>query len=150
MSNIPVIVSAVRTPIASFRKAFVSLTAPQLGAVAIQHAVERAGLTGDHVTDVIMGNVLSAGAGQAPARQAAKGAGLPESVCCTTINKVCASGTKAVTLAAQAIKLGDADVVVAGGMESMSNVPYYMPALRAGQGYGNTVSVRVCLRAAWL
>lgn len=141
MSAIPVIVSACRTPIGSFRKAFQSLTAPQLGAVAIQSAVERAGIEPSQVTDVIMGNVLSAGSGQAPARQAAKGAGLPDSVCCTTVNKVCASGTKTVALAAQAIKCGDADIVVAGGMESMSNVPYYMPNLRAGTGYGNTMAL---------
>lgn len=132
-----VIVSAVRTPIGSFQGALASLTAPQLGAVVIKEAVSRAGIKPEDVSEVIMGNVLPAGEGQAPARQSAIYAGLPKSVPCMTINKVCGSGLKAVMLAVQAIIAGDAEVVVAGGMESMSNVPYYLPKARTGYRMGN-------------
>ncbi|MBI5404480.1 MAG: thiolase family protein [Ignavibacteriae bacterium] len=132
-----VIVSAVRTPIGSFQGALSSLTAPQLGAIAIKEAVSRAGIKNEDVSEVIMGCVLPAGVGQAPARQAAIYAGLPESVPCLTINKVCGSGLKSVMLGAQAIMCGDADVVVAGGMESMSNVPYYLDKARTGYRMGN-------------
>ncbi|CAG2107500.1 unnamed protein product [Medioppia subpectinata] len=119
------IVAVARTPLGSFRGSLSGLTAPQLGSVAIKGAIERAGIAAKDVDEVFYGNVLTAGLGQAPARQAALGAGLPVSVPCTTVNKVCASGMKAIAFAAQAIRLGDADVVVAGGMESMSNTPYY-------------------------
>lgn len=136
-----VIVSAVRTPIGSFGGALQTLSAPQLGAIAIKGAIAKAGLSPDQVTDVIMGCVLQANLGQAPARQAAKLAQLPDGVNCTTVNKVCASGMKAIAIAAQAILLGDAEVVVAGGMESMSNVPFYAAQARWGQKYGNSVLV---------
>jgi acetyl-CoA C-acetyltransferase len=132
------VVAAVRTPIGSFGGALKSLTATQLGAAAIRSAVERAGLKPEQVQDVLMGCVIQANLGQAPARQAAKFAGLPDQVNCTTVNKVCASGMKAVSQAAQSIALGDADIVVAGGMESMSNVPFYTENLRWGNKYGNT------------
>lgn len=132
-----VIVSAVRTPIGSFQGVLANLTAPQLGAIVIKEAVNRAGIKPEDVSEVIMGNVLPAGEGQAPARQAAIYAGLPKSTPCMTINKVCGSGLKAVMLAAQAIIAGDADVVVAGGMESMSNVPYYLTKARTGYRMGN-------------
>ncbi|MCX6158371.1 MAG: thiolase family protein [Ignavibacteriae bacterium] len=132
-----VIVSAVRTPIGSFQGALAGFTAPQLGALVIKEAVKRAGIKPEDVSEVIMGNVLPAGEGQAPARQAAIYAGLPKSTPCMTINKVCGSGLKAVMLAAQAIIAGDAEVVVAGGMESMSNVPYYLPKARTGYRMGN-------------
>lgn len=134
-----VIVSAVRTPIGSFQGALSSLTAPQLGAIAIKETVSRAGIKNEDVSEVIMGCVLPAGVGQAPARQAAIYAGLPESVPCLTINKVCGSGLKSVMLGAQAIICGDAEVVIAGGMESMSNVPYYLEKARAGYRMGNGV-----------
>ncbi|MFH0992322.1 MAG: acetyl-CoA C-acetyltransferase [bacterium] len=132
-----VIVSGCRTPIASFLGSLSSLPAPKLGAIVIEDALRRAGLSKDHVQEVIMGNVLSAGVGQAPARQAALFAGLPDTVECMTINKVCGSGLKAVMLAAQAIRLGDADVVVAGGMESMSNTPYLLEKGREGYRMGH-------------
>jgi len=132
-----VILSGVRTPIGAFQGALGSLTAPQLGATAIQGALAAAGVDAGQVDEVLMGNVLSAAIGQAPARQAALGAGLPQSVPCTTINKVCGSGMKAVMMAAQAIALGDAQVVVAGGMESMTNAPYALPQARAGYRMGN-------------
>jgi acetyl-CoA C-acetyltransferase len=132
------IISAVRTPIGSFGGALKEFSATQLGAIAIKAAVEKAGIKPTDVQDVLMGCVLQANLGQAPARQAAKFAGLPDSVNCTTINKVCASGMKAIAQAAQSILLGDADIVVAGGMESMSNVPFYSDALRWGNKYGNT------------
>ncbi len=132
------IISAVRTPIGSFGGVLKELSATQLGAIAIKAAVEKAGITGEMVNDVLMGCVLQANLGQAPARQASKLAGLPDHVNCTTINKVCASGMKAIASAAQSIALGDADIVVAGGMESMSNVPYYVPQLRWGNKYGTT------------
>lgn len=133
-----VIVSAVRTPIGSFGGVLKSLTATQLGAVAIKGAIEKAGIKPEQVQDVLMGSVIQANLGQAPARQAAKFAGLPNEVNCTTVNKVCASGMKAIAQAAQSIALGDADIVVAGGMESMSNVPFYVDSLRWGNKYGNT------------
>ena len=132
------ILSAVRTPLGSFGGSLKSLTATQLGAVAIKGAIEKAGIAAKDVQDVLMGCVLQANLGQAPARQAAKFAGLPDTVNCTTVNKVCASGMKAIALAAQSILLGDAEIVVAGGMESMSNVPFYTDSLRWGNKYGNT------------
>ncbi|TXJ23017.1 MAG: acetyl-CoA C-acyltransferase [Chitinophagaceae bacterium] len=132
-----VIVSAVRTPIGSFGGALKALSATQLGAAAIKAAVAKAGIKPEQVQDVLMGAVLQANLGQAPARQAAKFAGLPDNVNCTTINKVCASGMKSIALAAQSILLGDADIVVAGGMESMSNTPFYAPAMRWGNKYGD-------------
>ncbi len=132
-----VVLSGVRTPIGSFQGSLTALTAPQLGAHAIKAALERAGVAPDKVDEVYMGNVLSAGIGQAPARQASKGAGIPDSVPCTTINKVCGSGMKTVMLAAQAIKLGDANVMVAGGMESMTNAPYLLDKAREGYRMGN-------------
>ena len=132
------IVSAVRTPIGSFGGALKDLSATQLGAMAIKAAIERAGIKPEMVNEVLMGCVLQANLGQAPARQAAKFAGLPDNVVCTTVNKVCASGMKAIAQGVQSILLGDSDVVVAGGMESMSNVPFYVPNLRWGNKYGNT------------
>ncbi len=132
------IVSAVRTPMGSFGGALASISAPKLGAIAIKEAVKRAGINADQVQEVYMGNVLQANVGQAPATQAAKFAGLPD-VPTTTINKVCASGMKAVMLAAQSIQLGDNDIVVAGGMESMSNVPFYLDKARTGYKLGNQV-----------
>ena len=132
------IVSAVRTPIGSFGGSLKSFTAPQLGAIAIKAAVERAGLKPEHIEEVLMGCVIQANIGQAPARQAAKFAGLPDNVICTTVNKVCASGMKAIMQGAQSILLGDADVLVAGGMESMSNIPFYVDSMRWGNKYGNT------------
>ncbi|MEP3386912.1 MAG: acetyl-CoA C-acyltransferase [Reichenbachiella sp.] len=131
------IVSAVRTPIGSFGGSLSSLSATKLGSIAIQGALEKAGVKAESVDEVFMGNVVSAGLGQAPARQAAIGAGIGYNVPCTTINKVCASGMKSVMLGAQSIMLGHADVIVAGGMESMSNVPYYVPKARYGHGYGH-------------
>lgn len=121
-----VIVGAKRTPIGSFGGALASIPAPQLGAIAIKAAMEEAGIKPEMVNEVLMGNVLQAGVGQAPARQAALGAGIPNTVPCTTVNKVCSSGMKAIMQGAQAIMLGDADVVVAGGMENMSSVPHYL------------------------
>ncbi len=132
------IISALRTPIGSFGGSLKSFTATQLGAIAIKGAVEKAGVQPEAVNDVLMGCVMQANLGQAPARQAAKFAGLPNEVNCTTINKVCASGMKAIAQAAQSIMLGDADIVVAGGMESMSNVPFYTDSMRWGNKYGNT------------
>ncbi|HVX28303.1 MAG TPA: acetyl-CoA C-acyltransferase [Parafilimonas sp.] len=135
------IVSAVRTPIGSFGGALKDFSATQLGAVAIKAAVEKAGIKPEDVQEVLMGCVLQANLGQAPARQASMLAGLPNKVVCTTVNKVCASGMKAITQAAQSIMLGDADIIVAGGMESMSNVPYYSPKLRWGNKYGDVTLV---------
>jgi acetyl-CoA C-acetyltransferase len=132
-----VIVGAARTPIGAFLGSLASVTAPRLGAVAIRAALERAGVQPTAVDEVVMGNVLQAGVGQAPARQAAIYGGLPETTPCWTLNKVCGSGLKAVISGAQAIALGDADVVVAGGMESMSNVPYYDRSARTGARMGN-------------
>jgi acetyl-CoA C-acetyltransferase len=132
-----VVVGAARTPIGSFLGSLANVTAPRLGAVAIREALRRAGVEPSAVDEVIMGNVLQAGEGQAPARQAAIYAGLPETTPCWTLNKVCGSGLKAVISGAQAIALGDAEVVVAGGMESMSNVPYYDRAARQGARMGD-------------
>lgn len=132
-----VILAATRTPIGAFMGALSSLSAPQLGAVVIKDAVQRAGIQPSDVSEVIMGNVLTAGVGQAPARQAAIFAGLPDSVPCMTINKVCGSGLKSVMLADQAIRCGDADIVVAGGQESMTNAPYLLPNARGGYKMGN-------------
>lgn len=129
-----VIVGVARTPIGSFAGALATISAPKLGSIAISGALERAHVKASDVGEVIMGNVISAGAGQAPARQAAKGAGCSDSVCCTTVNKVCASGMKAITLGAQSIMLGNHSVVVAGGMESMSNIPYISRTARKGSG----------------
>lgn len=131
------IVSAVRTPIGSFGGSLKDISATRLGAIAIKAAVEKAGIDAAEVQEVLMGSVIQAGLGQAPARQAAMFAGLPNTVQCTTVNKVCASGMKAIMQAAQSIMLGDADVIVAGGMESMSNVPYYSPNTRWGNKYGD-------------
>lgn len=131
------IVSAVRTPIGSFGGSLKDFTAPQLGAIAIKAAVEKAGIQPSNVQEVLMGCVIQANTGQAPARQASKFAGLPDSVIATTINKVCASGMKAIAQAAQSILLGDADIIVAGGMESMSNVPFYSANMRWGNKYGD-------------
>jgi len=136
--NEVVIVAAVRTPMGSFGGSLRSLSATQLGALAIKGAIEKAGIDAALVTDVFMGSVLQANLGQAPARQAAKFAGLPDAVNCTTVNKVCASGMKAVSMAVQHIMLGDASVVVAGGMESMSNVPFYTDSMRWGNKYGHS------------
>ena len=140
------IVSACRTPIGSFRGALSSVPATQLGAIAVREAVRRAGILNNDVQEVIMGNVISAGIGQAPARQAAIFAGLPTSVECTTVNKVCGSGLKSVMLGTQAIMLGDADVVVAGGMESMSNAPYLLEKAREGYKMGNAELVDSLLK----
>ncbi len=137
MAREVVIVSAVRTPIGSFGGALAEITATQLGATAVKAAVERAGVDPKLISEVYMGNVLQANVGQAPARQAARFAGLPDEVHCTTVNKVCASGMKATMLATQGILLGDNDVVVAGGMESMSQTPFYVEKARYGYRYGH-------------
>jgi acetyl-CoA C-acetyltransferase len=136
-----VIVSAARTPVGSFNGLLSSVPATRLGSIAIGGALKETQLNGDQVDEVIMGNVLSAGLGQAPARQASLGAGLPQSVGCTTVNKVCGSGLKAVMLAHQAIVAGDVDMVIAGGMESMSNAPYLLMKARSGyhMGHGELV-----------
>jgi acetyl-CoA C-acetyltransferase len=131
------IISAVRTPMGSFGGTLKDFSATKLGAIAIKGAVEKASVKPELINDVLMGCVMQANLGQAPARQAAKFAGLPSEVNCTTINKVCASGMKAIAQAAQSILLGDADIVVAGGMESMSNVPFYIDSMRWGNKYGN-------------
>ena len=141
MAKTVYIVSAVRTPLGSFGGSLKDFTAPQLGAIAIKGALDKIGLDGTLVDAVYMGSVIQANLGQAPSRQAAKFAGLPDKVNCTTINKVCASGMKAIAQATQDILLGDADVVIAGGMESMSNVPFYVPAMRWGNKYGDTAMV---------
>lgn len=135
MNNKVVIVSAIRTPIGSFMGGLSSLSATQLGSAAIKGALEKINLDPTTVQEVFMGNVVQAGVGQAPARQAALGAGLPDSVPATTVNKVCASGMKAVMQAAQSIALGDAEIIVAGGMESMSNIPHYVN-MRSGTKFG--------------
>lgn len=135
------ILSAVRTPMGSFGGSLKEISATQLGAIAIKGALARAGISPEMVQEVLMGCVLQANLGQAPARQAAKFAGLPNEVNCTTVNKVCASGMKAIALATQSILLGDADIVVAGGMESMSNVPFYSPQLRWGNKYGDVTLI---------
>ena len=131
-----VILGAARTPIGAFLGGLAPLTAPKLGAIAIRCALERAGVRPDQVDEVFMGNVVQAGVGQAPARQAALGAGVPNSVPCTTINKVCGSGLKSVMLAATQIAAGEATLIVAGGMESMSNAPYLVRGLRTGLALG--------------
>jgi acetyl-CoA C-acetyltransferase len=138
MNKTVYIVSAVRTPMGSFGGVLKDVPAPQLGATAIKAALEKAGVQPDQVDEVLMGCVIQANVGQAPARQAAKAAGLPDKVVCTTINKVCASGMKAIMQGAQSILLGDTDIVVAGGMENMSAVPYYLPTMRWGNKYGET------------
>lgn len=132
-----VIVEAKRTPIGSFGGSLASFTAPELGSTAILELLKSSGISADQVQEVVMGNVLTAGIGQAPARQAALKAGLSQKTPSTTVNKVCASGMKAIMIAADQIRLGDADVVVAGGMESMTNVPYYLPKHRYGSKYGH-------------
>lgn len=137
MSKEVYIVSAVRTPMGSFGGTLAGIPATKLGAIAIKGALDKIKLDPKLVNEVFMGSVLQANLGQAPARQAAKFAGLPDNVNCTTVNKVCASGMKSISLAAQAIMLGDADVVVAGGMESMSQVPFYLENNRWGAKYGN-------------
>jgi acetyl-CoA C-acetyltransferase len=136
-----VILAATRTPIGRFLGGLSPLSAPQLGAIAIRAAVERAGIDPADITDVIFGNVVQGGVGQAPARQAAIHAGLPAAVSALTVNKVCGSGLAAVMLAAQAIKAGDAEVIVAGGQESMSNAPYYNYGMRSGTKLGNQTLV---------
>ena len=133
-----IIAAAVRTPLGSWGGALKDFTATRLGAIAIKAAIERAGIKPEDVDEVLMGCVLQANLGQAPARQASRFAGLPDNVICTTVNKVCASGMKAVSQGAQAILLGDADIVVAGGMESMTNVPFYNPKQRWGSKFGDT------------
>src|SRR3982750_3090702 len=132
-----VIISAARTPTGKFQGLLKDLKAPELGAIAIKEAIKRAGVDPAAVDEVIMGCVVQAGIGQAPARQAALKAGLPPEVSALTVNMVCGSGLRAVALAPQAVKLGDMDVVVAGGMESMSNIPYAMPGARDGYRMGN-------------
>ena len=140
-SRIPVIVSAVRTPIGRFLGGLSPLSAPELGGIAIREAVRRAGVSLDDIDEVIMGNVIQGGVGQAPARQAMLKGGIPSSVSAVTINKVCGSGLKSVMLASQAIKAGDLQVAVAGGMESMSNAPYYMYGMRNGVKAGDQTLV---------
>src|SRR5271168_545487 len=132
-----VIVAGVRTPVGKFQGALSSYSAPQLGAMVVREAVRRAGLEPTQIDECIMGNVLPAGLGQNPARQAAIFGGLPPEVAALTINKVCGSGLKAVALAAQAVQTGNAEFVVAGGMESMSNAPYLLPQARKGYRLGN-------------
>ncbi len=135
------IVSAVRTPIGGWGGSLKDFSATKLGSIAIKGAIERAGINASEINEVYMGCVLQSNLGQAPARQAARFAGVPDNVPCTTINKVCASGMKAVMLGAQSIMLGDADTVVAGGMESMSNVPFYNENMRWGNKYGNVTVI---------
>ena len=135
------IISAVRTPIGSFGGSLKDIPAPKLGAIAIKGAIEKAGIQPTDVQDVLMGSVIQANLGQAPARQAAKFAGLPNEVNCTTVNKVCASGMKAIAQAAQSLLLGDADIVIAGGMENMSSVPFYVENMRWGNKYGNVAMI---------
>ena len=136
MTETTLILGAARTPIGAFLGSLAPLTATQLGAIAIKCAIERSGLSPDRIDEVFMGNVVQAGVGQAPARQAALGAGLPRSVPCTTINKVCGSGLKAVMLASSQIAAGEYGVIIAGGMESMSNAPYLLRGLRQGLTLG--------------
>ncbi len=135
------IVSAVRTPMGSFNGKLSSIPAPKLGATAIKGALEKCGIKAEQVDEVFFGNVLQAGVGQAPARQAAIFAGLPDTVPCTTVNKVCASGMKSVALGASSIMLGHNDIVITGGMENMSMVPHYLPNSRAGYKYGNFTAI---------
>lgn len=145
-SRIPVIVGAARTPIGRYLGGLSSLTAPQLGAIAIREAVRRSGAAADSISEVVFGNVLQGGVGQAPARQAMLAAGLPAAISAVTINKVCGSGLKSVMLAAQAIRAGDADAVVAGGMESMSNAPHYLYGYRGGVKLGDQTVVDGMIR----
>ena len=135
------IVSAVRTPLGSFGGVFANIPATELGATAIKGALNKANVNPININEVLMGNVCSANLGQAPARQAALAAGIPATVPCTTINKVCSSGAKSIMFAAQSILLGHADILVAGGMENMSAVPYYVPKARYGYKYGNAVLI---------
>ena len=146
MSNNSVITAIARTPIGSFQGVLSTVPTVRLGAVVIKSTVERSGLKGDEVDEVIMGNVLSAGEGQAPARQAAIYAGLSNTVECMTINKVCGSGLKSIMLADQAIRCGDADVIVAGGMENMSQSPYYLMDARDGMRLGHKKVVDSLIR----
>ncbi|MEQ1691379.1 MAG: acetyl-CoA C-acetyltransferase [Gemmatimonas sp.] len=141
LSRQPVIVAAVRTPIGRYLGGLSPLSAPELGAIAIRAALKRSGVAADQVQEVIMGHVLQGGTGQAPARQAMLKAGIPSSVSAVTINKVCGSGLKAVMLAAQAIKAGDAQVIIAGGQESMSNAPHYVYGMRGGVKIGDQTMV---------
>ncbi len=141
MKGAAYIVSAIRTPIGSFGGLLKDFSATRLGAIAIRAAIERIHVTPETIEEVLMGSVLQANLGQAPARQSARFAGLPDSVSCSTINKVCASGMKAISLATQSILLGDTEVVVAGGMESMSSVPFYAENMRWGNKYGNTLLI---------
>ncbi|MBS1589959.1 MAG: acetyl-CoA C-acyltransferase [Bacteroidetes bacterium] len=135
------IISAVRTPMGSWGGSLKDFSATKLGSFAIKAAIERAGIDSSEINEVLMGCVMQANLGQAPARQAARFAGVPDHVSCTTVNKVCASGMKAVMQGAQSIMLGDNDVVIAGGMESMSNVPFYSETMRWGNKYGNTTLI---------
>ncbi len=137
MSKTVYIAGKARTPVGSLNGALASFTAPQLGAIAIRAALERSGIQPDQVNEVFMGNVVSAGIGQAPAQQASIFAGLPTNIPTTTVNKVCASGMKAIMLGAQSILNGDNEIVVAGGMESMSNIPYYLDKARNGYRLGH-------------
>ncbi len=146
MSEEAYILSTARTPIGSFGGILSSISATELGAKAIKGAIEKINLDPALIEEVYMGNVVSANLGQAPARQAALGAGLSNDTICTTVNKLCASGMKSATLAAQAIRLGDADLLVAGGMENMSQIPFYLPKARYGYGYGNGEVVDGLLR----
>ena len=132
-----VIISAVRTPMGSFQGELSSISATELGAIAIKGAIKKSGLQNEDVDEVFMGNVLQANLGQAPAKQAAILAGLSENIPCTTINKVCSSGMKSIILAAQTIMCGDNNIVIAGGMENMSNVPHYFSKGRSGQKLGD-------------
>src|SRR5438093_2351706 len=136
-----VIISAVRTPIGKFQGMLKPMSATQLGALVVKAVVERAGLAPEQVDEVIMGNVIQAGLGQNPARQAALKAGLPDTIAAVTINKVCGSGLKAVMLAAQAVRAGDADLIVAGGQESMSRAPHLLFGARTGWKYGDQKAV---------
>ena len=142
------VMSMARTPIGSMSGSLASVSATELGAQSIKKAMERAGITGEQVEEVIMGNVIQANVGQAPARQAAIAAGVHTSATCTTVNKVCASGMKAVILAAQSVMLGDKNVVVAGGMESMSNAPFMLASARNGYRYGNSEVIDAIVRDA--
>jgi acetyl-CoA C-acetyltransferase len=141
LSRVPVIVGAARTPIGRYLGGLASLSAPELGAIAIRAALQRSGVTPEAVQEVIMGHVLQGGTGQAPARQAMLKAGVPATASAVTVNKVCGSGLKAVMLAAQAIKAGDAQVIIAGGQESMSNAPHYVYGMRGGVKIGDQTMV---------
>ena len=132
-----VIVSGARTPVGSFSGSLSPFTAPQLGSIAIKEAVKRAKVKPEDIDEVLMGNALQGGIGQAPARQASIGAGIPDTVSATTVNKVCGSGLKSVMMGTQAIKAGDAHIIVAGGMESMTNAPYILKKARNGYRMGN-------------